>query len=130
MASRRQLQSSYCLSLFSPNILPLLSFIFPPSLCRLTSFLLALFVLLSSSILPLYSFLFSFFFHAFFLSLFPAMSVAVKGLRNKGKKGLEKRKCDLAPLWSEDCLHDGFVVRQEHSTSIHPQLPSTLERIR
>jgi hypothetical protein len=64
------------------------------------------------------------------------MSVAVKGLRNKGQNGLEKRKaldrskCELAPLWSEDYLQDGFVVRQEHSTSIHPQLPATVERIR
>jgi hypothetical protein len=64
------------------------------------------------------------------------MSVAVKGQRNKGQNGLEKRKgldrskCELTPLWSEGYLQDGFVVRQEHSTSIHPQLPATVERIR
>ena len=113
------------------------SFYFSPSLYRLTSFLFSLFVFLCSSILLIYSFLFSFrFIRAVFLSLFPAMSVAVKGLRNKGQKGLEKRKdldrskCELAPLWSEGYLEDGFVVRQEHSTSIHPQLPATGERIR
>jgi hypothetical protein len=125
------------LTLFYPTTLSLRPFIFSPSLYRLTSFILSLFVFLSSSILLIYSFVFSFhFFRAVFLALFPSMSVAVKGLRNKGQKGLEKRKaldrskCELAPRWSEGYLQDGFVVRQEHSTSIHPQLPATGERIR
>lgn len=64
------------------------------------------------------------------------MSVEVEGQRNKDQKGLEKKKdvdrseCELAPLWSGGYLQDGFVVRQEHSTSIHPQLFATGERIR
>jgi hypothetical protein len=137
MASRKKLENSYCFFLCFTNHSFSASFYFFPSVCRLTPFLLSLFVSLSSSMLLLYSLLFSFrSFLAFFLPLFPVMPVAMKGLRNKDREELEKRKAldrskyDLTPLCSEDYLQDVFVVRQERSTSIHPQLPATRERIR
>jgi hypothetical protein len=101
-------------SLFSPTILSMRLLFFPIFVSF--NFFPSFFIFfLSSSILLIYSFLFSFrFFRTVFLSFFPAMTIAVKGLRNKGQKGLQKKKaldrskCELAPLWSEGCLQMDF----------------------